>query len=155
MLLTWVTKSRLRIFRDVGDGWFEYVQYGTAGPVCRLIFDPKRQHYNLISFKESTPGKARSAKPPTKIPGYVEAHEEINVDSLEDEGDAPKGGAENFHQESSGGSCSTVDDLMGLARAAVNSESLQETGKCGTNPESQAPSRTDHGDNDREDSRNR
>ena len=71
VLLAWVTESRLRIFRDVGDGWLEYVQYGTAGPVCRLVFDPKRQHYNLISLKESTPGKARSAKPPTKIPGYI------------------------------------------------------------------------------------
>ena len=62
------------------------------------------------------------------------------MDSLEDEWDAQKGEAENFDQESSGGSCSTVDDLLGLTRAAVNSESLQETGKCGTNPESQAPS---------------
>ena len=57
--------------------------------------------------------QARSAKPPIKIPGFLEAQEEINVDSVEHEGDNAN------DLEGDAQSCTTADDLVGMATSVT------------------------------------
>ena len=49
-----LTKQRLRVFREEKDHWQQFAEYGTEGPVCRLLFTPSRisPHYDLIIVRE-------------------------------------------------------------------------------------------------------
>ena len=48
-----VLKVRLRVFLDHGDHWQECVQYGSTGPLRRVVFHQDRGHYDLILFDGS------------------------------------------------------------------------------------------------------
>jgi hypothetical protein len=48
------SKQRLRVFTDNKDHWQQFAEYGTEGPICRLLFTPSRPspHYDLIEVRE-------------------------------------------------------------------------------------------------------
>ncbi|EPS58167.1 hypothetical protein M569_16649, partial [Genlisea aurea] len=122
VLLAWITGTKLRVFRDMGEYWEEYAQYGRMGELRRLWFDAKRKHYNLIHLKRES---SRQSKPirVVNIPGYQETVEEIDVD-FEEKGEAKPGKSEQASRE---GSCSTADILVGVAGEG-NTEQPEERG---------------------------
>jgi hypothetical protein len=56
VLLAITTGQRLRVFQDQGDQWQQYAEYGTQGPLLRLLFQPgdghRAPHYDVITTKE-------------------------------------------------------------------------------------------------------
>ena len=50
-----ITRQRLRVFRDEEEHWQQFAEYGTEGPVCRLLFTPSSHcpHYDLIKVREA------------------------------------------------------------------------------------------------------
>jgi hypothetical protein len=128
VLLAWITGTRLRVFHAKGDTWEEYAQYGATGHLRRLVFDPAHKHYGVIWLNGEQVEQAISGERPVEARGYRETFEEINVDVIEDEaGNAPMdtstGGCDD--RGSHGGSCSTWEDLVGVAAGGgPRSESL-------------------------------
>jgi hypothetical protein len=53
VLLAWIMGSRLRLFKKTDNQWVEYAEYGEGETLRRLLFHPRRQHYDLIEVKEA------------------------------------------------------------------------------------------------------
>jgi len=131
VLLAWVTKTRLRVFRDKDNMWTKYAEYGVEGPVRRLLFDAQRRHYNLILLKKEMTSQKEKSSNRSTTRGYQETTEEINVDEVEDRisGDAAKA-EEGFHSiDASRGSSDTLEVLLELAESKVSTEP-QVLGQC-------------------------
>eukprot|EP00667_Euglena_gracilis_P000489 EG_transcript_489 len=58
-LLPSVLKFRLRVFLDHGDHWQECTQYGSTGPLRRVVFHQNRGHYDAI-LMDGSPDPERS-----------------------------------------------------------------------------------------------
>ena len=57
ILLSRITEQRFRVFEEQEDGWHQYAEYGTKGPILRLRFRPgtrtRPPHYDLLLVREA------------------------------------------------------------------------------------------------------
>jgi hypothetical protein len=53
ILLSRITRQRLRVTQEKEDGWQQYAEYGTEGPVLRLQYKPEKLHYDVVEVREA------------------------------------------------------------------------------------------------------